>query len=376
MAYKVASSCGLLEDEHLREKKVSWLTKHDKLCGGLFGMLPLVRGMPIFLTDHLDRSEKGLLRARAGTLLDWELNADEPQVPHNKDHFLSYTPRCIYVQFSDEVDGEDMPSHWSIAGMPPGVYCISPKSKYWYLDANASYSHMRIKRTQLPVAPNFARTAYSMQGFTLSAGKIDLNVSKHADPATLYVAMSRFRKADDVLILQPFNLDVFQQGVPDQPRLLMACIAKDRNEVTRLMKEYEEKQAAERAVKLREVHVERVERMHQQSVGGNLDGGTAEAKKRKIDGREKGGTISNRKRATDAMMQSCTCKECKQVKNRKEFSERQWGLKNMAVCEACMKTCVCSACHIRKRRKDFPQRAWRYHRRDGLALCSSCGERS
>ena len=53
-----------------------------------------------------------------------------------------------------------------------------------------------------------------MQGFTLPAGKIDQNLSKNADPATLYVAMSRFKKADDVLILQPFSIEVFQQGAP------------------------------------------------------------------------------------------------------------------------------------------------------------------
>ena len=41
-----------------------------------------------------------------------------------------------------------------------------------------------------------------MQGFTLPAGKVDLNLSSHADPVTGYVAMSRFNKADDVLIIQ------------------------------------------------------------------------------------------------------------------------------------------------------------------------------
>ena len=86
----------------------------------------------------------------------------------------------------------DVPANWSIAKMQPGVYCVSVKPEDWYLDARANYSHMRIKRYQLPVAPDFARTAYSMQGFTLPAGKIDLNLSKNADPATLYVAMSRF----------------------------------------------------------------------------------------------------------------------------------------------------------------------------------------
>jgi len=54
----VSSSCGLLDDKHLRFKKVSWLSKHDKQCGGPFGTLPLIRGMPVFLTNHIGRSEK------------------------------------------------------------------------------------------------------------------------------------------------------------------------------------------------------------------------------------------------------------------------------------------------------------------------------
>ena len=55
-------------------------SKHDKACGGLFGMVPLVRGMPVFLTNHLDRFKKAMLRGRPGTLLDWELNEHEPHV--------------------------------------------------------------------------------------------------------------------------------------------------------------------------------------------------------------------------------------------------------------------------------------------------------
>ena len=78
----------------------------------------------------------------------------------------------------------------------------------------------RIRRRQLPVAPAFARTAYSMQGFTLPAGMVDLKMRDHGDPVTGYVAMSRFKKADDVLILQPFELATYQQGIPMQPQIL------------------------------------------------------------------------------------------------------------------------------------------------------------
>ena len=64
---------------------------------------------------------------------------------------------------------------------------------------------MRIKRHQFPIAPDYARTAYATQGFTLDAAIVDLNYDARTDPVTGYVALSRVRCADDILILQPFE---------------------------------------------------------------------------------------------------------------------------------------------------------------------------
>ena len=41
------------------------------------------------------------------------------------------------------------------------------------------------------------------------------------DPTTGYVAMSRFRSASDVLIMQPFDLGFYQQGPTLEPELLI-----------------------------------------------------------------------------------------------------------------------------------------------------------
>ena len=43
----------------------------------------------------------------------------------------------------------------------------------------------------------------------------------NADAVTAYVAMSRFETASDLIILQPFDLQTFQQGVPVQQTLLL-----------------------------------------------------------------------------------------------------------------------------------------------------------
>ena len=46
---------------------------------------------------------------------------------------------------------------------------------------------LKVKRTQQPVAPDYARTAYNSQGMTLPAAIVDLCFDENMDPATAYV---------------------------------------------------------------------------------------------------------------------------------------------------------------------------------------------
>ena len=71
------------------------------------------------------------------------------------------------------------------------------------------------------MAPDYARTAYNSQGMTLPAAIVDLCFDENMDPATAYVSLSRVKVADDILIMQAFNLKPFTQGSPLGPRLLL-----------------------------------------------------------------------------------------------------------------------------------------------------------
>ena len=55
-AKDTASAEALQEKQNLSQEKLQWLQRHDRESGDLYGMLPLVRGMPVALTDHVDRS--------------------------------------------------------------------------------------------------------------------------------------------------------------------------------------------------------------------------------------------------------------------------------------------------------------------------------
>ena len=102
-----------------------------------------------------------------------------------------------------------------------GTYPVKVAKKTWFVDENRMCPVLRVSRTQTPVGPDYARTAYSTQGLTLDAAIVDLCFDENTDPTTAYIAMSRVRCADDILIMQAFNIDIFRQGIPIGPAMLM-----------------------------------------------------------------------------------------------------------------------------------------------------------
>jgi hypothetical protein len=61
----------LVEKQDVAAEKAVWLTRRDRDCGDLYGVLPFVEGLPVSLADHIDRNpEKNLLRGRLNRLGD------------------------------------------------------------------------------------------------------------------------------------------------------------------------------------------------------------------------------------------------------------------------------------------------------------------
>eukprot|EP00959_Pyramimonas_sp_CCMP1952_P105761 2211589-Pyramimonas_sp.AAC.1 len=59
------------------------------------GWLPLAVGMPVVLTDHLDRSEKQLLRGCRATIHSWVVDEEEEDVQDMSSRVLRRMPRQI-----------------------------------------------------------------------------------------------------------------------------------------------------------------------------------------------------------------------------------------------------------------------------------------
>ena len=92
------------------------------------GMLPLAIGMPVALTEHIDRAEdKLLLRGKRGIVHSWLWPEGQPR------------PSIVYVKFEG--------AEWQLEGLEePGLYPVVPKTKSWYLDKGRKVKTLKVVR--------------------------------------------------------------------------------------------------------------------------------------------------------------------------------------------------------------------------------------
>ena len=102
IAEDIFSARALQERADLPARKLEFLSRHDRESGDLYGILPLIKGMPVAITDHIDRSDKRILRGRVGHVHSWVLEDDEPSVFQNGKRILRKLPKVVFVKFKDK----------------------------------------------------------------------------------------------------------------------------------------------------------------------------------------------------------------------------------------------------------------------------------
>ncbi len=170
--------------------------------------------MPVVLTDHVDRSkEKKLLRGRVGTVYGICFHPGQEAFAEDGVAIANKLPQAILVHFEGAT--------WTVGALPAGVYPVKVARSHWYLDKGRQYPCLRVSRLQFPLAPAFAVTAHAAQGQTLSAAIVDLQIAKGTSPLASYVALTRVRSREDLLIYRPFARHLFTRGDAEGPRLLL-----------------------------------------------------------------------------------------------------------------------------------------------------------
>ena len=109
-----------LELEQLNAKRLRWLSQHDQHTSHITSQLPLVQGMPVRLTENVDR-DLGLVKSRRGWVTGWVPEEQEEKIDVDGDWLLTRMPRLIYVHFPDAT--------WELSeDLPCGTYPLKPSS--------------------------------------------------------------------------------------------------------------------------------------------------------------------------------------------------------------------------------------------------------
>ena len=155
-----------LSPDALDKKRKRWLGYHDQKTSGIMGLFPLIQGLPIRLSDTVDRGLK-LFRHRRGVVVGWTLHPDEASPVVDGERILQHQPLCVYAQFEG--------ASWQIqppglAALDPGVYPLQPTTKVWTIDEETK---VKAKRTGFSSTPDFCRTAHNEQGASETAAIVD-----------------------------------------------------------------------------------------------------------------------------------------------------------------------------------------------------------
>ena len=256
--------------ESLAHARQNWLMYPENKTGGVPGVLPIFEGMRARFTTT-ENAEAGACKHAWGTVTGWVLHPDDSKLVNEHrskpELVLQHVPDAIMVK----IPGSTAPR---FGNQPEGVFPVKLKEVSW--DRSPGFKAM-VKRAGFPLVPHFAATAHCVTGATLPQAIIDLLDARTTPRASMvptgYVAISRTRRADDLIITQPFSPMLFRQGHQTGPWLLHSLTAGEMTtEQTRAGWTKAEKEAASRSSKkLVDVTFQCAD-CHQRKRAGNFPG--------------------------------------------------------------------------------------------------------
>ena len=205
--------------EQLKAKMARFLQFHDQKTAGIPGLCILYASLQMRVTEKIiNNSKVTILKHTPCTVVGWELHRGDRKRVDDGERFLDYLPTVIYVQF-EEAD-------WQVdAGLAHGVFPLYPVERTWMLNSETG---VKIVRKGYTLIPNYASTAFMIQGTSFPAALADCGdvqaLAGMGEMMTAYVILSRVKKASGLLLLRAFSPYLFQQGVAPGPYCLLKLL--------------------------------------------------------------------------------------------------------------------------------------------------------
>jgi hypothetical protein len=181
--------------------------------------------MPVLLTDNI-ACELGLSNGTQGIFR--ELIYDDQEDPNGlKVRSEVFPSNTIYIRkpLYALVEINTSQVETSLDGLRPKLIPIPLTKKRFTVSIKQLFGRqvermqggkkvsqvIQVTRTQLPIVPAFAITTYKAQGLTMNKIVVDLQVPLGTlQVASIYVPLSRVKRAEDIAILRPFDIKVLQ----------------------------------------------------------------------------------------------------------------------------------------------------------------------
>ena len=181
--------------------------------------------MPVLLTDNI-ACELGLSNGTQGIFR--ELIYDDHEEPDSlKVRSEVFPSNTIYIRkpLYALVEINTSQVETSLDGLCPKLIPIPLIKKQFTIPIKQLFGRLfermeggkkipqviQVTRTQLPIVPAFAITTYKAQGRTMNKIVVDLQVPLGTlQVASIYVPLSRVKRAEDIVILRPFDMKVLQ----------------------------------------------------------------------------------------------------------------------------------------------------------------------
>ena len=204
-----------IEDPRLVKKLLELC---DSKTEHLPGLLPLVPGMPVILTQNI-AIELGMINGMNGIFRQLVYEEDTVTTDAISEKFPSnakYVRKPLYalveiVRSKVACNFEQLQSNFVPIPLMEQTFRVNltdvlPKDKRPKSNQKIVFS---IKRRALPLVPAYSITTHKSQGQTLNKVVIDLKLpSGNDDIAAIYVPLSRVKRLTDLIILRPFDYQI------------------------------------------------------------------------------------------------------------------------------------------------------------------------
>ena len=174
----------------LKERMRRFLQFHDQQTKGIPGLNVIFVGLRARVTEHLVKNKSiRILKHSSCTVIGWDLHPADRRSEAGHERFLDYMPNIIYLKFEK--------AEWVVhKKLGPGVWPLLSVTRTWVLNKD---SGVNIQRQGFPLVPDFASTAFMIQGETLEACIADcgdvLDRVGLSELMTTYVILSRVKRA-------------------------------------------------------------------------------------------------------------------------------------------------------------------------------------